>query len=174
MTGAKFAGLRRRLVDGETVTVADVVAVNDAEAAAELERLQAEADEQRAQEAAEACRVADVAAQVAAFAADADRLADRMEAAGRAFDAACDELAACAVDMDAITRKHVDALHRLDYRIDGTDVPGRTGGRVIIARDMVGMLTVHDPTADPRKRTLPAVRGYVAWARTMQAKRGAA
>lgn len=174
MTAAKFAGLRRRLVDGETVTVADVVAVNDAEAAAELERLQAEANEQRAQEAAEARRVADVATQLAAFESDADALTDRLDDAGRAFDAACDELAALAEDLDWITRRHLDALRRLDHPIDVADVTGRTGGRVIISRDMLGRLTVHDPTADPQRRTLPAVRGYVAWVRSLQAMRDAA
>lgn len=171
---AKFAGLRRRLVDGETITVADVVAVNDAEAQAVLDALQADAEAQRAADEREAQRVADVAAQLAVFEADADRVTDRFDVAGRAFDAACDELAACAVDMDATTRRHLEALHRLDHRIDVGDVTGRTGGRVIISRDMLGRLIVHDPAADPQRRTLPAVRGYVAWVRSLQAKRDAA
>lgn len=174
MTAAKFANLRRRLVDGETVTVADVVAVNETEAAAVLNELRAAAESQRAQEAAELQRVSDVAAQVAAFAADADRLTDRMDAAGGAFDAACDELAACAADLDTTTRHHLDALRRLDHRIDVGDVMGGTGGAVLLSRDMLGKLTVHDPTADPQRRTLPAARRYVAWVRSQQALRGAA
>lgn len=171
-----YKPLRDRLAAGETVTVADVAAVADVNAADVLAEL---LDDHRAAEQAQADRRARekaIGKLLASFESEADRVIDRMEAAGEAFAAAVAELQDAKADLEQIAREHLEPLHRLGWNrmrpgsFAVAEVWALTAGRVIIDNDQLGKIRVLNPTTGADVK-LPDGLAYAKWARSMQAER---
>ena len=161
-----YRALRDRLINGETVTTADVLELAEIDAQAVLTALHVDLDADRATAAqAEADRVA-LADLLVSFEAEADRVTDRLAAAAPVLDAAVTELLAASTDLDTVVRVHCDALRRLGWSVsDAGEVVGKSAGRIIIDRDQLPRLKL--------KLTVPDPAPYVRWARQLQAERDA-
>lgn len=162
MSGDPFADLRTRLVSGDKVTVHDVAAVAATDAAATLDRLNGEANAERAAATARRARADRVAGLLAEFEAEADRVADRMEKAGDRFTRALDEVNSAEADMSAVVRHYRDELHRNGWNVQHpSEIWGKSGFRIIIDRDHL----------EKKKLTVFDAAQYARWARSLQQSR---
>lgn len=169
---SKLPDIKARLLDGEEVSDKEIRAALDLDDSVRVAELRAAADAKRREIEAERAKAAAIDAALDAFAADADRLVDRLEAAGIAFDIATAEMVAASTNLDDVLRTHRDILHRLGWDVTSTDeITARTNNRVVIMREQLGHMKLK--VSNGREVRLPDANAYVRWARSEQAQRTA-